>query len=122
MPIEKYPDYDPIYRDTPDSIEVSDPIESILKQISGLNKRKRADYAKSDDIFSNFKESATAANLLHPGQSIEVMIATKQSRLTNLLDPNRVAKPQNESVEDSLLDRAVYAVIALAAYKEGLYG
>ena len=47
------------------------------------------------------------------------MIQTKQSRIKSLIRPG--VEPNNESLDDSLLDRAVYSVLAVAAYRQGYY-
>jgi hypothetical protein len=99
-------------------LKMDDPFDKVLSEIQDINRKKRADYAADSDIFSNFKDvghqlGATA------GTAVEAHIATKQSRLRQLLQPGR--EPKNESVRDTLLDRAVYSVIALALHDEGLY-
>lgn len=99
---------------------VNDPIGSILLTMYAVNKAKRADYTGDRGMFANFTEASEQAHSPSTGHGIEYMIATKQSRLKGLLKPG-AAKPNNESVEDTLLDRAVYSVIALAAYRDGLY-
>lgn len=95
-----------------------DPIGAILLKMYEVNQSKRADYTGGRGIFANFIESGDQVGL-PAGKGIEYMIATKQSRLKGLLRPG--VKPNNESVEDTLLDRAVYSVLAVAAYREGLY-
>lgn len=89
----------------------ADPIERVLIDIVNTNRRKRADYAQDGNIFSNFDQAAFAAGV-SVEQGIEYMIATKQARLVALRDNGR--EPQNESVYDTKLDRAVYSIIALA--------
>lgn len=95
-----------------------DPIGSILLNMYEVNLSKRADYTGDRGIFANFIEVGEQVNIT-AGQAIEAMIQTKQSRLRGLLRPG--VTPKNESVLDTLLDRAVYAVIATAAHKDGLY-
>lgn len=95
-----------------------DPFDVVLDEIRELNQRKRNDYATNQDPFSNFKDSSHQVGVT-PGVSVEVLIATKQSRLRQLLGSGREAA--NESVRDTLLDRAVYSIIALAMYDQGLY-
>lgn len=95
----------------PTSLDPNDPIEKVLIQIVLTNRKKRTDYARDGDIFSNFKEAAHAAGV-EPEQGIEYMIGTKQARLVALRNNGR--KPENESVYDTMLDRAVYSIIALA--------
>lgn len=88
-----------------------DPIEKVLIEIVSTNRKKRADYAQDGNIFSNFEQASFAAGV-SPLQGIEYMIATKQARLVALRSNGRA--PQNESVQDTMLDRAVYCIISLA--------
>lgn len=92
-------------------LDPQDPIERVLCKIVATNRAKRADYARDGHIFSNFVEAAGAAGIT-PEQGIEYMIGTKQARLVALRENGRT--PQNESVVDTMLDRAVYCILALA--------
>lgn len=92
-------------------LDPTDPIERVLIDIVKTNRKKRADYAQDGSIFSNFEQAAFSAGTTVE-QGIEYMIATKQARLIALRSNGR--EPQNESVQDTMLDRAVYCVIALA--------
>src|SRR3954452_5515233 len=96
-----------------------DNFDEILDTMRELHARKAADYTNGLDPFSNFKHSAEQVGIT-PGLACEVLIATKQARLKELLGSVGKAA-QNESVEDTLLDRAVYSVIALDMYRQGLY-
>lgn len=92
-----------------------DPVDNAIADITEINRKKRADYTSGDDPFQNFKEVATET-----GRSVEevfdVMIAVKNARIRSLRANDR--EPQNESLTDSLLDRAVYSVLAYAYAKE----
>jgi hypothetical protein len=79
---------------------------------------KRHDYAGDSDPWQNFYDSAQQVNGT-AGQSVETLIATKQARLRQLLFTGR--SPKNESVRDTILDRAVYSVIALSIFDRGDY-
>lgn len=100
-------------------LNTKEPIDRVLAEMLAINKRKRADYATDEDPWSNFKAAAGQVNQA-PGFAVEVLIGVKQARLKELLFSGREAR--NESVRDTLLDRAVYSVIALAMYDEELYG
>lgn len=104
--------------ETRPSLNLDDPFEVVVWDMVQMNRRKRADYAGDGNPFQNFIDSAYQLNSV-PGMSCEQLIATKQARLRNLIGSGRT--PQNESVEDTILDRAVYAAIALAMYRQGLY-
>lgn len=100
------------------SQEFVDLFESVIEEIVHLHSIKTADYAQDTDQFSNFRDSARQVGLT-PGQSVEVLIATKQSRLRQLLGEGK--EPKNESVRDTFRDRVVYSIIALAMLDAGLY-
>lgn len=95
------------------SLDKNDEFDSVLIRIKEIHDRKKADYSRVGNRFSNFEYAASAAGIT-PYQSFEVLIGVKQARLIELTQPGRVA--QNESLEDTLLDRAVYCVLALAYY------
>lgn len=98
-------------------VDPDDPFDKVIIEILELNRRKRADYT-SGGPFDNFKHSAGQVNQ-PAGVGLEVLLATKQARLRTLLFAGR--EPNNESIRDSVLDRAVYAVIGLAMWDDGLY-
>lgn len=100
-------------------LDPEDPFDSIVLAMVKKNREKRADYAGDDHWLQNFYDSAYQANVT-AGTSCEVLIGTKQARLRVLLSPKAKA-PKNESVEDTLLDRAVYSVLALGLWNEGGY-
>lgn len=80
-----------------------------------MNRKKRADYALDSDPWSNFRDVGRQLDA-GPDLAVEVLIATKQARLRALTANGRA--PENESVRDTKLDRAVYSVIALAIDNE----
>lgn len=104
--------------DTEYTLDANDPFESKLIEMVKLNRMKRADYAGDEDPWQNFVDSAIQVNDT-PGKSVETLIATKQARLRQLLFTGRA--PKNEAVRDTVLDRAVYSVIALSIYDRGDY-
>jgi hypothetical protein len=108
------------------------PFEAVLIEMVKTHRRKRSDYAGDEgNPNQNFIDVAYQTGLT-PGHSCEALIAVKQARLRVLLakfwheklqrgiKDAQVAK--NESVGDTLLDRAVYAVIACTLWQEGSYG
>lgn len=102
------------------------PFEKVLIEMVLLHRAKGADYAGADetgnDPFQNFYDVAYQLSLT-PGHDAEHMIATKQARLRVLMPRfwNKTGKPRNESIRDTLKDRAVYSVIAVALFDEGSY-
>lgn len=97
--------------------------ECILAEMASVHRRKAKDYAGSAHPNQNFYDSASQTDLT-AGHSVEVLIATKQARLKVLLPSfwtDNSTTPANESIYDTLLDRAVYAVIALTIWNEQGY-
>lgn len=102
----------------PITLDSSDWFEACLIDLVKINRSKRADYAVDGNPFSNFIESAAEAGLDSPIDSVNHLIAVKNSRLRALKANGR--EPNNESVVDTYLDRATYAVIAYAMLKGGV--
>jgi hypothetical protein len=98
------------------TLNPEDPFESLLIPMIEMNRRKRADYASDDDIYRNFRINAAMMALpgYTPAQDALSMITRKVGRITNL----RGRPPTNESVLDSWLDLAVYAVLGYGLAKE----
>jgi hypothetical protein len=97
-------------------LDPNDPFECVLRKIVLTNRKKREDYAQDGNPFSNFEDTAwiTASGL--PEWSALFNVAQKLSRLKSLCSNGRLNDPRNESVADTYLDLAVYAVIAHAIY------
>lgn len=92
-------------------LDEHDPFEAALLRMVETNRRKRSDYAVDGNIWSNFEHAGRAVGI-SALEGIDYMVATKQARLMALRANGR--SPMNESVADTYLDRAVYAVLALA--------
>jgi hypothetical protein len=83
-------------------------LESIDELYAGkraIMERKNSDYAQGDDAFSNFKFSAEFAGVTVE-QAFRVLIGVKIARLKELMNGKI---PQNERVEDTLVDLSNYA-------------
>lgn len=85
----------------------------IAKQKETLLK-KGNDYADLDRL-SNFKRAGSIINIT-PEQNCLSLIATKVARLGVLLGNN--IEPGNESIRDSILDLANYAILLDALLEE----
>ena len=97
------------------SLEPRDPFEKVLIDIVATNRAKRKDYAVDGSPFSNFDDTARAMGGNFTAlDSVNFNIAQKEARLRSLKANGRTEDPQNESLTDTYLDRAVYSVIALA--------
>lgn len=106
------------------ALDASEPFEAILIEMLKTNRKKRKDYAGDGHFLSNFYDSAKQLRNT-AGHSVETLIATKQARLSVLL-PNYWSEtndnqPANEPIFDSLLDRAVYSVLAMCIWNDGGY-
>lgn len=93
----------------------------IIKMVE-IHRKKKADYAGNDHPNVNFYDTARQLGQTG-GHSVEALIATKQARLRVLLPQfwKSGKGPLNEGIFDTLLDRAVYAVIALTIWSEDGY-
>lgn len=88
--------------------------EKVIAKITEMHNKKKQDYTASHREFGNFEDSAKHAGIT-TAQAIENLIGTKEARRQNLENVSQ-SNPINESLEDTLLDRAVYACIRLAHY------
>lgn len=79
---------------------------ALLEEIATLHSRKNHDYAKSDEPLSNFNRSRALG--VEPWRGVLIRMSDKWSRIEQL-SGGKVAK--NESLRDSLIDLAVYALI-----------
>lgn len=79
---------------------------SLLDKMKETHDKKNSDYANDLDPYSNFSFAASFAGT----QKLQVyltLLGVKAARLIELLGKNKEAK--NESIDDTLLDFAVYA-------------
>lgn len=93
-----------------------DEFEKHLIDIVAMNRRKRADYASEENIYNNFDYVAGATQgMVSALEYCDIMVTMKNGRLMNL----RGKEAANETVEDTYVDRAVYAILALGMYRRG---
>jgi hypothetical protein len=85
----------------------------ILDELAALHAKKGADYGRVADPYSNVRASEEWGL---PGWVGALVRAT--DKLRRLQVAARGGTLANEGVEDSLLDLAAYAIIALALYRE----
>ncbi len=92
----------------------NDRFAAILQRIQETHDKKQKDYGTDEDPFANI----TAAKELdiEPWVACVLRMNDKMMRLKAFIKKGGLA---NESVEDSLLDLATYAAIALTMYDEG---
>lgn len=86
---------------------------AILGQLGRLHDRKQADYGNTTDPFANVRASGDWG--ISPWVGAMVRLNDKVKRLQQYARRGTLA---NEGAEDSMLDIAVYAMIALILYRE----
>lgn len=86
----------------------------ILDELKGLHSRKNQDYANEDPL-SNLKMCERGG--LPGWKGVIVRLTDKISRLLSFMSRESYAV-KDESVEDTLRDTAVYAILALILYRE----
>lgn len=93
----------------------SERFHEILSELGELHDRKQADYGRGDDPFANVRSSEEWG--LAPWVGAMVRLNDKVHRLQSLAANGDL---RNEAAEDSFRDIAIYAVIALVLYEQGL--
>ena len=94
-----------------------DEFEEALQRIREVHNKKKADYSSKNNRYSNFELASQFSGVPTP-QTFEVLIGIKQARLLELFQPGRTA--YNEPIEDTLLDRAIYSILAYCYFKKGI--
>jgi hypothetical protein len=90
-----------------------DRFHALLAQIGKLHDRKQADYGRAGDPFANVRASQNWG--IAPWLGALLRAGDKVARLQKFALAGRLA---NEGVEDSMMDLAVYALIALILYRK----
>ena len=116
---EVYPDY--LYEDAeyPGAITLVDtdaaktPFLQVIEEIVAMHYKKQADYGRTGDPFANVRASADFG--IPPWVGCMVRANDKMKRLQKAASGDVLV---NESVEDSLLDLAVYSIIGLVLFRE----
>lgn len=85
----------------------------LITEICELHDKKNSDYAKDSDPLSNFRMAEGLGVAAWKG--VLVRMSDKWSRIQQL---STGKTPQNESLRDSLVDLAVYALIDIILLEE----
>lgn len=101
-------------------LDPDDPFDRALIPIVLTNRAKRRDYANDGDPFSNFRTTSALLGMdgFGPAESALFNVCQKIARLKALRANGRMDDPTNESVMDTYLDLAVYAIITYAIVHE----
>lgn len=81
---------------------------ALLDELADLHSKKNHDYAMTDNPLSNFTRAASLG--VEPWRGILVRMSDKWSRIEQL---SQGKTPKNESLRDSLVDLAVYALLCI---------
>lgn len=86
---------------------------SLLNELEELHNKKSKDYGSEEDPFLNLKSSINYG--VEPWRGTLVKCGDKMARLSTYAQTGKLA---NESVRDSLLDLASYAIVTLILLEE----
>lgn len=86
---------------------------ALLDEMKEIHERKNSDYAQDGSPYSNFEFAAQTAGVT-VDQVFRVLIGVKLARLNVLTASGK--EPNNESIQDTRKDLAVYAALQ-AAYE-----
>jgi hypothetical protein len=86
---------------------------ALLDEIRALHDAKNSDYASDSDPLSNFRRSEAFGVPAFKGALVR--LSDKWSRIEQLTSGK---VPKNESLRDSLIDSAVYSLIAILLLEE----
>lgn len=87
----------------------------LLGDMAELHSRKNHDYAGSGDPLRNFYKSREQG--IEPWRGVMIRLSDKWSRLESFCRQNEL-KVKDESVEDTLMDNAVYSLLAIILRRE----
>lgn len=87
---------------------------AILDEMKRLHLRKTLDYGLDEDALANVRQGAEFVDI-EPWRGCLVRMADKMQRLRTFCRTGRLV---HEGVEDTLLDLAAYAAIALVLFRE----
>lgn len=85
----------------------------LLEEMGAMHDRKQADYGRADDPFANVRASEDFGVPAWVGAMVRA-----NDKMRRLQAAATGSELKNEGVEDSLIDLAVYSIIALILYRE----
>jgi hypothetical protein len=90
-------------------VEHNPKFSNLLTKMKTIHNKKNQDYASDSNPYSNFEFAATYAQI--PLYKVYLVLeGIKTARLHELLGKGKI--PNNESIDDTWLDKATYAAIA----------
>lgn len=108
------------HRDDLIVLDPTSPLEAALIDMVRVSRKKRADYAVDGEWDSNFRGVSDLMGLtgFERTEAAYSNVLQKVMRLRSLRMNGRMNDPKNESVDDTYLDLAVWAVITLASRRD----
>lgn len=86
--------------------------EAVIREVLDMHRRKGADYGTKEDFFANVSASANWG--INPWVGAMMRVSDKVARLQSAAKGSTL---KNEGIEDSLLDIATYAIIAVCLFR-----
>lgn len=87
---------------------------ALLDEVAEMHRTKSHDYGSANDPLANIRNGAEFVGI-EPWRAAMVRLSDKVTRLASY---NRTGRLNHESVEDSLLDLASYALLTLLLFRE----
>lgn len=87
----------------------------LLDEMAELHSRKNHDYAGTSDPLKNLRRSQSIG--IDPFTGVMIRLQDKWSRLEQFMQSG-IMQVSNESVEDTLIDNAVYSLLAIILKRE----
>lgn len=94
------------------NLVILDEFNSILQELQEMHDKKSKDYGTDGDPYANV--CASSGFGVEPWVGALIREHDKTTRIQSFLAKGSLA---NESLEDSLIDKAVYSIIALLLYR-----
>lgn len=85
----------------------------LLMRCGSIHSKKNRDYTSIHPLENFFRVAMTVG--ISPEDVVEVFVATKSARIKSLHEQG--AEPENESLLDSYIDRAVYSLLGAAIHE-----
>jgi stalled ribosome alternative rescue factor ArfA len=87
----------------------------LLDQMADLHSKKNHDYSGSDNPLRNFKKCKAMG--FSPFAGVIIRMTDKWARLESFMKQGVMAV-NSETVEDTLMDNAIYSLLAILLYRE----
>jgi len=91
--------------------------EAVIEEVLAMHRRKGADYGTDEDFFANVSASKDWGISPWVGAMMRA-----NDKVVRLQSASKGSTLQNEGIEDSLLDIATYAVIAVCLFRRETSG